>query len=130
MRWPRVRFTVRRLMAVVAVVAVIMAVLVPVLKAIDAMTHGPYARAFNQRCQGLADRAGLVGSPKTDVVKVLGEPTSVWRYWSGMDQTGRPAAGAYIITTYNYAPCPFVPFGKFQVHCDGGIVKATEQLDD
>jgi hypothetical protein len=131
MRFPRVRFTVRRLMAVVAIVAVIMGILAPVLTAIDAIAHGPYATAFNQRCQGLANRAGLVGRPESDVVKVLGEPTSVWRYWSSVDSTTRrPVAGAYLITTYNYAPCAFVPCGLFQVHCDGGFVKATEQLDD
>jgi hypothetical protein len=127
---PRMRFTVRRLMAVVAVVAVIMGVLVPILKGIDAANHGPYATAFNQRCQKLADRAGLVGSPESDVVQVLGEPTSVWRYWSVRNLTGSPAAGAYLITTYNYAPCSFVPLGIFQVHCIGGAVKSIEQLDD
>ncbi len=125
------RFTVRRLMAVVAIVALIMGVLVPVLKAIDATYHGPYACAFNQRCQALANRAGLVGSPESDVVKVLGAPTSVWKYRSLVHSiTRRPVAGAYLITTYNYAPCSFVPCGIFQVHCDGGIVRATEQLDD
>ena len=96
----------------------------------DAATHGPYARAFNQRCQRLADRAGLVGSPESDVVKVLGKPTSVWRYWSATDLAGRPVAGADFIATYNYAPCPFAPCGMFQVHCRSGIVEATEQLDD
>jgi hypothetical protein len=130
MQMSRMRFTVRRLMAVVAVVAVIMGVLVPLLNAIDAVNHGPYATAFNQRCQELADRTGLVGSPESDVIKLLGKPTSVWRYWSVEDLTGRPAAGAYLITTYNYAPCSFVPCGIFQVHCIGGAVKSTEQLDD
>ena len=51
MRYPCLRFTVRRLMAVVAVVAVIMALLIPVVKAIDAATHGPYATWFNAACQ-------------------------------------------------------------------------------
>jgi hypothetical protein len=95
MRMPRMRFTLRRLMAVVAVVAVIMGALIPVLKAIDAIAHSPYAMMFNRRCQALANRAGLVGSPESDVVKVLGEPTSVWKYWSLIDSTtGSPAAGA------------------------------------
>jgi hypothetical protein len=71
MRMPRLRFTVKQLMAVV-VVAVIMGVLLPALHAIDAMEHGPYARAFNQRCQWLANQAGLVGRPESDVVKILG----------------------------------------------------------
>ena len=129
MQMSRTRFTVRRLMAVVAVVAVIMGVLVQFLKAVDAAIHGPYATAFNQSCQQLADRAGLVGSPESDVVKVLGKPTSVWRYSSVRDLTDRPAAGAYLITTYNF-PCSFLPCGIFQVHCIGGVVRSTEQLDD
>ena len=83
-RLPGVQFSVRRMMAVVAVVAVIMSVLVSLSKAVDAANHGPYTISFNQHCQVLADRAGLVGSPESDVVKVLGKPTSVWRYWSAM----------------------------------------------
>jgi hypothetical protein len=98
---------------------------------IDALYHGPYSAAFNRRCQRVADRAGLLGSPEGNVTRTLGEPTSVWRYWSAVCmETGRPSPGAYLITTYNYAPCPFAPFGKFQVHCAGGIVRNTEQLDD
>jgi hypothetical protein len=130
MPMPRMRLEVRRLMGVVAVVAAIMGILVPLLKAIDAASHGPYTMALNQRCQDLADRAGLAGSPESDVVKVLGEPTSVWRYWSGTDLTGHPAAGAYSITTYNYGLSSLVACGLFQVHCVGGVVKSTEQLDD
>jgi hypothetical protein len=130
MRLPGVQFSVRRMMAVVAVVAVIMSVSVSLLKAADAANHGPYTYAYNQRCQELADRAGLVGSPESDVVKVLGRPTSLWRHWSQWYQNGRPAPGAYINTTYNYAPCSFLPCGVFQVHCVGGVVKSTEQLDD
>jgi hypothetical protein len=77
MRLPGMQFSVRRMMAVVAVVAVMMCVLVSLLKAVDAANHGPFTTAFNQRCQELADRAGLVGSPESDVRKVLGKPTSV-----------------------------------------------------
>ena len=113
-----------------AIVAVIMSVSVSLLKAVDAANHGPYITAFNQRCQELADRAGLVGRSESDVVKVLGKHTSVWRYWSTRDGMDRPAPGAYLITIYNYAPCSFLPCGKFQVGCDGGVVKGTEQLDD
>jgi hypothetical protein len=131
MRLPRVRFTVRQMMVAVAVVAMIMAVLVRVLTAIDAMSHGPYAKAFNHRSQRLADRAGLVGRPESDLTKILGEPTSVWRYWSAVSmKTRQPSPGAYLVTTYNYAPCSYVPFGMFQVHCADGMVQSTEQLDD
>ncbi len=45
MRMPRMRFTVRRLMAVVTVVTVIMGVLIPVLKATDAMRTVPTSRS-------------------------------------------------------------------------------------
>jgi hypothetical protein len=130
MRLPGMQFSVRRMMAVVAVVAVIMCVLVSLLKAVDAANHGPYTTAFNQRCQELANRAGLVGSPESNVRKVLGEPTSVWRRRSQWHTDGRPVAVAYLNTTYNYAPCSFLPCGKFQVHCVGGVVESTEQLDD
>ena len=107
---PRMRFTVRRLMAVVAVVAVILGVLIPVLQAVDAIAHGPNAGVFNQHFEALANRAGLVGSPESGVIKVLGEPTSVWKYWSSIDSTtGRPSAGAYLITTCNYAALPLRP---------------------
>ena len=130
MRLPGVRFSVRRMMAVVAVVAVIMSILVSLLKAVDAANHGPYTISFNRRCQELADRAGLVGRPESDVVRVLGEPTSLWRSWSQWYPNGRPADGAYLITIYNYSPCSFLPCGKFQVGCVGGVVTSTEQLDD
>ena len=107
------------------------ALLVACLWVFDAFTHGPYATAFNQRCQSLADRAGLVGSPENNVVKVLGKPTWVWKYWSSIDTTtGNPSAGAHFTVTYNYAPCPLAASGLFQVHCTKGVVKATEQLDD
>ena len=131
MPMPRIRFTVRRLMAVVAVAAGMMGVLMPLLNAIDAANHGPHATEFNERCQELADGAGLVGRLESYVVEVLGKPTSVWKYWSATDlQTGQPAAGAHLITTYNFAPSFFMPCGKFQVHFAGGLVKSTEQLDD
>ena len=130
MRLPGVQFSVRRMMAVVAVVAVIMSVLVSLLKAVDAANHGPYTISFNQHCQELADRAGLVGGPESNVRKVLGKPTSVWRYWNRWYPDGHLPARAYLITIYNYAPCSFLPCGVFQVHCVGGVVESTEQLDD
>jgi len=125
-----VQFTVRRLMMPVGV-AVAATLVAGFIWGIDALCHGPYATAFNWRCQQLADRAGLVGRPEGEVVQVLGAPSSVWRWWSMVNmQTRRPAPGAYLVATYNYAPCPYVPSGKFQVHCTGGIVRNTEQLDD
>jgi hypothetical protein len=126
----RVQFTVRRLMIPVGV-AVAATLAVGFIWGIDALYHGPYATALNRRCQRLADRAGLVGSPESDVTKILGEPTSVWRYWSAVSmETRQPSPGADLITTHNYAPCPYVACGLFQVHCTGGIVRNTEQLDD
>jgi hypothetical protein len=127
---PRMQFTVRRLMRRVGV-AVAATLAVGFIWGIDALYHGPYATAFNRRCQRLADRAGLVGRPEGKVLQVLGAPTSVWRWWSMVNtQTRRPSPGAYLVTTYNYAPCPYTGFGMFQVHCTGGIVRNTEQLDD
>src|SRR4051812_4710832 len=93
----------------------------------DSIIHGPYATWYNNRCQELADRAKLIGRPESDVVKVLGPPTAVWKYWSGVwTSTGRPIPGAYLTTTYNYAPCPISPSGLFQVHCRDGVVRSTE----
>ena len=119
MRYLCLRFTVRRLMAVVAVVAVIMALLIPVVKAIDAATHGPYATWFNAACQR-ADEAGLVGRPEADVVSVMGPPTFTYEYESGGGWT----------RTYNYAPSGLLPTAKFQIHCQKGIVISVEQFDD
>jgi hypothetical protein len=104
----------------VAVVASLMAVLLPVLKAIDAATHGPYATWFNGACQRRADEAGLVGRPEMDVVSVMGPPTFTYEY-EDVDGWTR---------TYNYAPCGLLPTAKFQVHCQKGIVVSVEQFDD
>jgi hypothetical protein len=135
---PRVQFTVRRLMKPVGV-AIAATLMVVFLWVIDALYHGPYATVFNQRCQRLADRARLVGRSEREVVKILGAPTSVWRWQSPAEIRPRlpwpgpysvPTYGDYTVTTYNYAPCPYTGFGLFQVHCTGGIVRDTEQLDD
>jgi hypothetical protein len=135
---PRARFTVRRMMLRVGVAVAVMLV-VGFIWGIDACYHGPYATAYNWRCQRLADRAGLVGRSEREVVKVLGAPTSVWRWQSPVEITPRlpwpgpssvPTYGDYTVTTYNYAPCPYTGFGMFQVHCTGGIVRDTERLDD
>jgi hypothetical protein len=112
MRLPRVRFTVRRLMLVVAVLATL-ALLGLVLPALDAASHGPYSTWYNRRCQKIANEAGLVGRPERDVIRVLGAPTYT-----------------YGTRTYNYAPCPWAPTAKFQVHCEGGFVTGVEQFDD
>jgi hypothetical protein len=135
---PGVPFTVRRLM-IPGGVAVAATLVVGFIWGIDALYHGPYATAFNRRCQRRADRAGLVGRSERAVVKVLGAPTSVWRWQSPVELRPRlplpgpssvPTYGDYTVTTYNYAACPYVPYGMFQVHCTGGIVRDTEQLDD
>lgn len=93
-------------------------VLLATLAVLDASHHGPYATWFNRRCQQLADESRLVGSPESDVVSILGRPTF---HYAGDDDARR---------TYNYAPWPFVPTAKFQVHCRDGIVESVEQLDD
>jgi hypothetical protein len=106
------------------------ALLVACLWVFDAFTHGPYATFFNHRCQRLAEQARLVGGPESKVVKVLGTPTWIWKYWSSIDTTGNPSAGAHFTVTYNYAPCPLAASGLFQVHCINGVVKAIELFDD
>lgn len=93
-------------------------VLLATLAVLDARHHGPYATWFNRRCQQLADESRLVGRPEGDIVSILGRPTF---HYAGDDDSSR---------TYNYAPWPFVPTAKFQVHCRDGIVESVEQLDD
>ena len=132
---PRVRFTVWRMLVTVAVtivaVTIAASLLTVVLWALDALNHGPYATAFNRRCELLVVQARIVGRPEAEVAKVLGAPSEVWRYWSPENsETGQPAPGARRVTTYNYAPSPYVPAGLFQVHCYDGVVDHTELLDD
>ena len=71
MRLPREWFKVKQILLVV-VVAIAAFLLTGFIWGIDALYHGPYATAFNWRCQQLADRAGLVGRPEGEVVQVLG----------------------------------------------------------
>lgn len=108
----RRRLTIRRLMVWVAVIAILLAIVPPVVLFIDAGSHGPYACWYNAHMQRLSDEAGLVGRPEADIVRVLGKPS--YTYGS---------------STYNYCPCPFSPYGKFQVHCEGGTVIGVEQHD-
>jgi len=91
----------------------LIAVILAVLPAMDAASHGPYSTWFNWRCQKLADEAGLVGRPEADVMKVLGPPSYT-----------------YLNRTYNYAPVGWFPTAKFQVHCENGVVIGVEQFDD
>jgi hypothetical protein len=116
-RLPHVRITIRRM----AIVAVTMAIGLPVLTAIDAGTHGPYATWFNRDCQRRADEVGLIGRPEKDVVLVLGPPSYTYEY---------EGSGGRWTRTYNYTPCRLFPTAKFQVHCQGGIVIRVEQFDD
>ena len=118
---PRLRFTVRRMMIFVAILAVLMSILVPVLAGFDAAIHGPFATWFNNDCQRRADEARLIGRSEKDVVMVLGPPTFTYEL---EDLAGIKTR------TYNYAPCSYFPTGKFQVHCQLGVVCALEQFDD
>ena len=118
---PRLRFTVQRLMIVLAVLGVLMGILFPVLGAFDAITHGPYAIWFNRDCQRRADEAGLIGRPEKDVVTVLEPPTFTYEYDDAPGTKTR---------TYNYATCSYVLTSKFQVHCQEGVVVSLEQFDD
>jgi hypothetical protein len=95
-----------------------------VLPALDAGSHGPYSTWYNRRCQRLADRAGLIGRPELAVVRVLGSPTFTYEFPEVYPDIGKWTR------TYNYAPCPWAPHAKFQVHCQAGIVIDVEQFDD
>lgn len=88
----------------------------------DAAGHGPYTIWYNERFEHLSLRAGLVGRPERDVVKILGHPSSVWKYEN--------LPGESLTSTYNYAPCPMVATGMFQVHCRDGVVRRIEKYDD
>jgi hypothetical protein len=123
-----VRLTVRRVMVVVGIASAA-SLLIGFVWVVDAVAHGPYATALNRRCQRLAVQGRLVGRPETEVAKILGPPCQVWRSWSTVDSvTRQPSPGAYRVTTFNYAPCPFVACGLFQVHCRNGVVESTELL--
>ncbi len=114
------RWTIRRLMIAIAVVAFLFGVIRPIYLVFDAVGHGPYTRAFNRRCQQMADDAHLIGRPEADVIAVLGEPTSTYEYGDWDDVPLR---------TFNYAPS-LIFLGKFQVHCRKGVVRNLEQMDD
>lgn len=115
------RWTIRRLMIAVAAVAFLFGVVRPIYLGIDALNHGPYTRAFNRRCQQIADDAHLLGRPEGDIIAVLGTPTEVWQY---DDSFGVE------IHTFNYCPSSWVGLGVFQVHCQKSLIIGLEQLDD
>lgn len=91
---------------------------------------GPYTSWFNNRLLAKAEQAQLVGSPADRVVKVLGPPDNVMRFWEVLDADGRPAAHAKFVTTYEHYPYPWLPFSKFQVHTTEGVVRSLERFDD
>jgi hypothetical protein len=91
---------------------------------------GPYTSWFNNRLLAKAEQAHLVGSSADRVVKVLGQPDNIMRFWEVLDADGRPAIHAQFVTTYEYYPYPWLPFSKFQVHTTGGVVRTLERFDD
>jgi hypothetical protein len=116
-------FTVRRVIMAIATVAGF-GILVLTTPVFDAAFHGPYSTWYNQRCQRLADQAHLIGRPEREVLHVLGLATYTYEY-----PEVYPDVGTWT-RTYNYAPCPWAPTAKFQVHCQAGIVIGMEQFDD
>ncbi|MCA9428019.1 MAG: hypothetical protein KC994_23270 [Candidatus Omnitrophica bacterium] len=92
---------------------------------------GPYVTRYNQRLMALATENNLRGKTESEVEKVLGEPTFVWRRWNKwrMD-TGEPTSDAEFIVTYNYAPFRFFPSKVFQVHMKDDKVSGLEMFDD
>lgn len=117
-----------RIAAAASAILLILGIALPLL---DVIHHGPYVTWYNKRCQTIATTAGLVGKPEEEVVRVLGEPTSVYEYWDAVDfDSGEPEPGAEETTTFNFAPYSFFPFAKFQVHCRKGKVRSLELFDD
>jgi hypothetical protein len=114
------RFFQRTMVTVVLLIALLLCV--GILSLFEAVGRGPYTTWHNERCEQLSVRAKLIGKPESDVFKVLGHPSSVWKY---EDVPGEPTT-----TTYNYAPYPWVASGMFQVHCREGIVQNIEKYDD
>lgn len=45
-----------------------------------------------------------------------------------LQMEGRSLEGSY--TTYEYYPYRFLPFSKFHVFCEGGLVTGVELFDD
>src|SRR5947209_2272714 len=88
------RLTLRKLILAVALIALLLGVVWPAYRAFDAFHHGPFTRAYNRECQRLADDAHLIGKPESEVLVVLGPPTSIWDY----DQPGGRTR------TFNYQP--------------------------
>lgn len=111
----RPRWNLRAMLIALPVGTVLLSVIFP---ACDAVSHGPYATWYNRKCQRLADDARLVGRPEEDIIGILGPPTFFYGAKGSREQT------------YNYAPFSMFPAGKFQVHCQDGIVVSVEQLDD
>ena len=107
---------------------VLLIVLVPI---VDIMTLGPYTTWYNERCFAIAQQHELVGKDEAAVFAVLGRPTFIDRGWDKRcSATGQPTADARWWVTYNYAPCPWFPFAKFQVHLSEGVVDNLEKYDD
>jgi hypothetical protein len=111
MRMLRVRFTTWRMVIAITTLAGLgmLGLTIPVF---DAAFHGPYSTWYNHHCQRLADQAHLVGRPECEVIKVLGLATHTYEYPEVYPDIGKWTR------TYNYAPCPWTPTAKFQVHCE------------
>ena len=107
---------------------VLLALIAPI---VDVIVTGPYTTWYNTRCRRLAEEHHLMGKDERAVVEVLGTPSSVDRGWDKVTTTaGTPTEDARRWVTYNYAPCPWFPYAKFQVHLTGGVVAGLEMFDD
>jgi flagellar basal body-associated protein FliL len=104
---------------VVGLIVVIFLLIASVVYVVcDVVFHGPQIVRYNQRCERIVKEENLIGQLPKAVEAALGTPTSVYWY----DEVGS--------FTLNYAPHPWYPYAKFQVHFNDGRLKSVELYDD
>lgn len=112
----RRRWTIRRLMITVGFIALLFRIYL----VLGEMCHEPYARAFNGKYQRISDQAHLIGRPEADVIAVLGTPRRVHNH---------DARNGIPVRTFQYTHSSGCS-GGFHVHCQKGVVRHMEQIDD
>lgn len=90
-----------------------------------------YIHKYNMSLSQRAIGAGLIGAPEDTVENVLGRASYKTSGWNMTDmETGKPTDDAKFSTTYCYAPYPFIPYQRFEVHCANGKVTSIEMFED
>lgn len=85
---------------------------------------------YNEELEIISLSKKIIGQPISMANIFLGRPTDISTYWQNLDSNGMPNKDSLFITTYNYYPYPLLPFNKFQVHSENGIIKGIEKYDD